>query len=171
MLLDTYQNFFPNFCFACLFSSMLFYITYLVFPKFKNAQKLGQISSIFANLILFFILSSPMLITRSGLCFASASPSILSALAYSASSFNTAAAKVLMQRGEDAARKALPELVSMRDSLGLEPVIKTPHKLPDTHSPVFVKRIDVEGTDKINIESILGKIGIGKDKCKSGSDQ
>jgi cytochrome c-type biogenesis protein CcsB len=58
MLLDTYQNFFSNFCFACLFSSMLFYITYLVFPKFKNAQKLGQISSIFANLILFFILSS-----------------------------------------------------------------------------------------------------------------
>ena len=83
---------------------------------------------------------------------------------YSASSFNTAAAKVLMQRGEDAARKVLPELMRMRDSLGLDPVRKNPHKLPDIYSPVFVQRIDVEGTDKTNIESILGKIGIGKDK-------
>ena len=45
---------------------------------------------------------------------------------YSASSFNTEAAKVLMKRGEDAARKVLPELIRMRDSLGLKPVTKDP---------------------------------------------
>jgi NTE family protein len=83
---------------------------------------------------------------------------------YSASSFNTDAAKVLMKRGEDAARKSLPELIRMRDSLGLKPVMKIPHQIPDIHTPVYVQRIDVEGTDKTNIESILGKIGIGKDK-------
>jgi NTE family protein len=83
---------------------------------------------------------------------------------YSASSFNTEAAKVLMQRGEDAARKVLPELIRLRDSLGLQPQIKIPHQLPDIHSPVHVERIDVEGTDKSNIESLLGKLGIGKDK-------
>jgi NTE family protein len=83
---------------------------------------------------------------------------------YSASSFNTEAAKVLMKRGEDAARKMLPELIRMRDSLGLKPVTKIPHKLPDIHTPIDVERIDVEGTEKSNIESILGQMGIGKDK-------
>jgi NTE family protein len=83
---------------------------------------------------------------------------------YSASSFNTEAAKVLMKRGEDAARKVLPELMRMRDSLGLKPVMKLTHQMPDIQTPVYVQRIDVEGTDKSNIESILGKIGIGKDK-------
>jgi NTE family protein len=83
---------------------------------------------------------------------------------YSASSFNTEAAKVLMKRGEDAARKALPKLIRIRDSLGLKPVTKIPQKLPDIHTPVYVQRIDVEGTEKTNIESILGKMGIGKDK-------
>jgi NTE family protein len=83
---------------------------------------------------------------------------------YSATSFNTAAAKVLMQRGEDAARKVLPELIRMRDSLGIEPVKKIHHELPDINTPVHVQRIEVEGTEKANIESILGKMGIGKDK-------
>ncbi len=83
---------------------------------------------------------------------------------YSASSFNTEAAKVLMKRGEDAARKVLPELIRLRDSLGLQPQIKIPHQLPDINTPVHVERIDVEGTDKSNIESLLGKLGIGKDK-------
>jgi NTE family protein len=83
---------------------------------------------------------------------------------YSASSFNTEAAKVLMQRGEDAALKLLPKLLRMRDSLGIIPVTKIPHNLPDINTPVFVLRIDVEGTEKTNIVSILGKIGIGKDK-------
>ena len=83
---------------------------------------------------------------------------------YSASSFSTDAAKVLMIRGEDAARKIVPQLIRMRDSLGLKPVTKIPHKLPDLNTPVYVQRIDVEGTEKTNIEAILGKMGIGKDK-------
>jgi NTE family protein len=83
---------------------------------------------------------------------------------YSASSFNTDAAKVLMKRGEDAARKVLPDLLKLRDTLGLQHIERTAHQLPDIHTPVYVERIDVEGTDKSNIESILGKIGIGKDK-------
>ena len=45
---------------------------------------------------------------------------------YSASSFNTEAAKVLMKRGEDAARKVLPELIRMRDSLGYKTGNKNP---------------------------------------------
>lgn len=57
MFLDTYQNFFSNFCFGCLFLSMVFYITSLIFQKFKIGQKLGQITSIIANLTLFLILS------------------------------------------------------------------------------------------------------------------
>ena len=83
---------------------------------------------------------------------------------YSASSFNTEAAKVLMKRGEDAARKVLPQLIRLRDSLSIKPVTKIPHNLPDVNTPVFVERIDVEGTEKSNIESILGKMGIGNDK-------
>ena len=58
MVLDTYQNFFSNFCFACLFFSMVFYFTYLVFPKFKVGHSLGQITAVFGNVIIFFILSS-----------------------------------------------------------------------------------------------------------------
>jgi cytochrome c-type biogenesis protein CcsB len=57
MFLDTYQNFFSNFCFGCLFLSMIFYLTSLIFPKFKIGQRLGQITSIFANVTLFSILS------------------------------------------------------------------------------------------------------------------
>jgi NTE family protein len=83
---------------------------------------------------------------------------------FSASSFNTEAAKVLMKRGEDAARKVLPELIRLRDSLGLKPITKIPHELPDILTPVYVQRIEVEGTEKTNIESLLGKVGIGKDK-------
>jgi NTE family protein len=83
---------------------------------------------------------------------------------YSASSFNTEAARVLMIRGEDAARKVLPGLIRLRDSLGMLPEVKIPHPLPDINTEIYVQRIDVEGTDKTNIMSILGKIGVDKDK-------
>ena len=46
----------------------------------------------------------------------------------------------------------------------IKPVKKIPHELPDINTPVYVQRIEVEGTEKANIESILGKMGIGKDK-------
>lgn len=89
---------------------------------------------------------------------------------YSATSFNTAAAKVLMQRGEDAARRILPKLIRLRDSLGLISVPRVPHHLPDINTPVYVQAIDVEGTEKTNIVSILGKMGIGKDKKTTLND-
>jgi len=83
---------------------------------------------------------------------------------YSGTSFDTEAAKVLMKRGEEAARKMLPRLIRMRDSLGLVIVVKQHRDLPDRNTPVFVDNIEVEGTEKTNIVSVLGKMGIGKDK-------
>ncbi len=83
---------------------------------------------------------------------------------YSASSFNTDAAKVLMTRGEEAARKALPEMIRLRDSLGLKQVLRIPRQLPDSNTQIYVNSIDVQGTEKTNIVSILGKMGIDKEK-------
>jgi NTE family protein len=83
---------------------------------------------------------------------------------YSASSFNTGAARVLMRRGEDAARKIMPELIRLRDSLGLPMTKPLSHQPPDSLLPLNVKHIEVEGTEKSNIISILGRMGISKDK-------
>ena len=83
---------------------------------------------------------------------------------YSAASFDTESAKVLMKRGEDAARKMLPQLIRMRDSLGLVPVIRKRRELPGDNEPIHVNKIEVEGTEKSNIVSFLGKMGIGKDE-------
>jgi NTE family protein len=83
---------------------------------------------------------------------------------YSASSFNTEAAKVLMARGEEAARKVLPRMIRLRDSLDLKRAGRLPHQLPDNNSSIYLDRIDVQGTEKTNIVSILGKMGIDKEK-------
>ncbi len=83
---------------------------------------------------------------------------------YSATSFNTEAAKVLMERGEKAASKLLPELIRMRDSLGYKPTTGIHHELPDNGTSILVQSVEVEGTEKTNIISLLGKIGIGKDQ-------
>ncbi len=83
---------------------------------------------------------------------------------FSASSFKTEAARELMQRGEDAARKVLPALIRLRDSLGIEPVKPLSRAVPDPNTPITIKRIDVEGTAKSNILSMLGKTGIGGDE-------
>lgn len=83
---------------------------------------------------------------------------------YSATSFDTESAKALMKRGEEAAQKMLPQLIRMRDSLGIVPVVKKQRKLPGDNELVFVTKIEVEGTDKTNIVSFLGKMGIGKDE-------
>ena len=57
MLLDTYQNFFSNLSFGCLFFSMIFYLTNLIFPKFKVGYNLGKVTSSIANITIFFILA------------------------------------------------------------------------------------------------------------------
>jgi len=83
---------------------------------------------------------------------------------YSASSFDTESAIALMKRGEEAARKILPQLIRMRDSLDIVPEVKKTRELPDGNAIVNVSKIEVEGTEKTNIVSFLGKMGIGKDK-------
>jgi len=83
---------------------------------------------------------------------------------FSASDFDTESAKILIKRGEEAARKMLPQLIRMRDSLGIVPIEKKQRELPDINKSVKVNKIEVEGTDKTNIVSFLGKMGIGKDK-------
>ncbi len=83
---------------------------------------------------------------------------------YSGSSFDTESAIVLMKRGEEAARKILPELIRMRDSLGIVPVVKETRKLPDDNELITISKIEVEGTEKTNVVSFLGKMGITKDK-------
>lgn len=57
MLLDTYQNFFSNLSFGCLFFSMLFYLTHLIFPKLKLCFTLGKTSALIANITIFSILA------------------------------------------------------------------------------------------------------------------
>lgn len=57
MLIDTYQNFFSNFSFGCLFLSMISYITNLIFPKIQFASLFGKITSILANFGIFIILA------------------------------------------------------------------------------------------------------------------
>ena len=56
MLLDTYQNFFSNFTFGCLFLSMIFHLINLVFPKFTTICSLGKLASTLANITLFVML-------------------------------------------------------------------------------------------------------------------
>nr|YP_002327548.1 cytochrome c biogenesis protein [Vaucheria litorea]ACF70965.1 protein involved in cytochrome c biogenesis [Vaucheria litorea] len=57
MFLDNYQNLLSNFCFLCLFLSMIFYLTSLIFPKFKIGCQIGKSTAILANLTLFLLLS------------------------------------------------------------------------------------------------------------------
>jgi len=83
---------------------------------------------------------------------------------YSASSFDTESAIALMKRGEEAARKMLPQLIRLRDSLGIVPVVKKQRELPDDKASFIVDKIEVEGTEKTNIVSFLGKMGIGNNK-------
>lgn len=58
MDIETYQNFLSNFCFGCLFFSMLFYFINLIFPVFKIIFKLARITSLLANGLLLIILSN-----------------------------------------------------------------------------------------------------------------
>ena len=64
MLLDTYQNLLSNFSFGSLFFSMLFYMINLVFPSFRLASSLGQMTSLVANLSIFLLLAGRWLFHR-----------------------------------------------------------------------------------------------------------
>lgn len=58
MFLDNSQNLLSNFCFVCLFFSMIFYLISLIFPKFKIGFQIGQSTALLANLTLFLLLST-----------------------------------------------------------------------------------------------------------------
>ena len=57
MLFDTYQIFFSNFTFGCLFLSMISYLTNLVFPSFQVGLKIGKLTYRLANGTIFFLLA------------------------------------------------------------------------------------------------------------------
>ena len=57
MFLDIYQNFLSNFSFGCLFVSMIFYLISLTFPTFHLSQRIGKVTSIFANFTIFILLA------------------------------------------------------------------------------------------------------------------
>lgn len=57
MFFDNYQNLLSNFCFICLFFSMIFYLISLIFPKFKIGFKIGKCTALLANITLFLLLT------------------------------------------------------------------------------------------------------------------
>ena len=83
---------------------------------------------------------------------------------FSAASFDTESAVVLMKRGEEAARRMLPRLIRIRDSLGLTPVSRKARELPDENTPFLVNRIEVKGTEQSKMSIFLEKMEIVKNK-------
>jgi len=83
---------------------------------------------------------------------------------FSAASFNAESAEELIKRGEEAARRVLPQLTRLRDSLHL--VVK-PHII---HHPIrndttlVISQIEVTGTDRAKIAFYLGQTGIKRDQ-------
>lgn len=57
MLFEASQNFLSNLSFGSLFFAMLFSILYLVFPSFVLGFRLRQMTSLLANLSIFFLLA------------------------------------------------------------------------------------------------------------------
>lgn len=81
---------------------------------------------------------------------------------FSASSFDAASADILIKRGEAAARKVLPQLIRLRDSLHLVP---RPHKrleVPDSDRSFYIDKLVIEGDGDNSIDFYWGKLGIDK---------
>lgn len=83
---------------------------------------------------------------------------------YSAASFDAESAEVLIQRGEDAARRVLPQLIQLRDSLRLVAKPQSIHRLLRNDTTLVVNQIEVTGTDNAKIAFYLGQIGIKRDQ-------
>ncbi len=83
---------------------------------------------------------------------------------YSAASFDAESAEVLMQRGEEAARRVLPQLIQIRDSIQRMAKPRTIHRLPRNDTTLVVNHIEVTGTDNAKIAFYLGQIGIKHDQ-------
>jgi len=83
---------------------------------------------------------------------------------YSAASFDAISAEKLIQRGEDAARRALPQLIHLRDSLQLVPTPRTIHQQISNDTTLVISQIEVTGTDRAKIAFYLGQTGIKHDQ-------
>lgn len=79
---------------------------------------------------------------------------------YSAADFSTETALKLMKLGEEAARRALPDLIRLRDSLKLEVKPRVAHQIPNNDSTLVISNIEVTGTDRTQIAFYLGQVGI-----------
>ncbi|MCE1199245.1 MAG: patatin-like phospholipase family protein, partial [Marinilabiliales bacterium] len=83
---------------------------------------------------------------------------------YTAASFDALSAQALMQRGEDAARRVLPQLIRLRDSLNLQARPQMIHHLIRNDTTLVINQIEVTGTDRAKIAFYLGQIGIKHDQ-------
>jgi NTE family protein len=83
---------------------------------------------------------------------------------YSAASFDEESAEILIRRGEDAARRVLPRLIHLRDSLQLKAKPRTLHDVPPDDTTLVISQIEVTGTDRAKIAFYLGQTGIKRDQ-------
>lgn len=83
---------------------------------------------------------------------------------YSVASFSNEAATALIKRGEDAARKVLPQLIHLRDSLHLEVKKRPFHDKMRNDTTLVISNIEVTGTDRAKIAFYLGQVGIKHDQ-------
>ncbi|MEI7828795.1 MAG: patatin-like phospholipase family protein [Prolixibacteraceae bacterium] len=83
---------------------------------------------------------------------------------YSAASFSAESAEALIKRGEDAARRVLPQLIRLRDSLGVFAKPRTIHKEINKDTTLVISQIEVTGTDRAKIAFYLGQTGIKRDQ-------
>lgn len=83
---------------------------------------------------------------------------------YSAASFDEESAEILIRRGEDAARRVLPRLIHLRDSLQLKAKPQILHDVPPDDTTLVISQIEVTGTDRAKIAFYLGQTGIKRDQ-------
>ncbi len=83
---------------------------------------------------------------------------------FSAASFKAESAEILIKRGEDAARRVLPQLIHLRDSLHLVAKPRTINHLTKNDTTLVINQIEVTGTDRAKIAFYLGQTGIKRDQ-------
>ncbi len=83
---------------------------------------------------------------------------------YTAANFDAESAEELIQRGEDAARRVLPQLIHLRDSLQREAKPQTIHHQINNDTTLVISQIEVTGTDRAKIAFYLGQVGIMHDE-------
>jgi NTE family protein len=79
---------------------------------------------------------------------------------FSAADFGAESAIKMIQLGEEAARRALPQLIRLRDSLRLEVKPRIARQPIGNDSTLVISNIEVTGTDRTQIAFYLGQVGI-----------